>query len=105
MFSLSHLCLVPMTTIGQRRLCMNVWIVEIWPSGWQAAQSQLRQKAIRGQSVATSRTMNFVMACKMGVESMSKGVCPSVEGLRPECRCYWNHTLVCCCSYVQCEVN
>ena len=42
-----------------------------------------RQRAIGLQSVATSQTMNSVMACKVGVESMSKGVCPSVEGLRP----------------------
>ena len=70
-----------------------------------AGCSKPRQRAIRVQSVATSRTTNFVMACKVGVESMSKGAGPSAEGLRPECRCYWNHTLVCCCSYVQCEVN
>ena len=70
-----------------------------------AEDSKPRLRAIRLQWVATSQTTNFLMACKVGVESMSKGAGPSVEGLRPECRCYWNHTLVCCCSYVQCEVN
>ena len=36
--------------------------------------------ATRLQSEATSRTMNFLMACKEGVESMLKWVGVSVEG-------------------------
>ena len=43
-----------------------------------------RQRAIGLQSVATFGTINFLMACKVGVESMSKGAGPSVEGLRPK---------------------
>ena len=47
-----------------------------------AEDSKPRQMAIRLHCSATSQTTNFLMACKVGVESILKWASPSAEGIR-----------------------